>query len=162
MIWLVMVSPEHYFAATLDPWRRISMNSSSPVCSPSARLHQRDLIRIYCAVGGTTVVFRAELKKSPIQGRDYVYFLADLKMDTTPPALPSPDSNWRKPTWSGVRLGPTWSRPRLGADACRALAGAYFRLLSQERILYRDDANRYGRFASIKSRACRNRAQLLS
>ncbi len=142
MLWLAVVAPGCVIAAT--PGHRLqsddAFKSATAFASPRAFV-KGDMVRIYHAVGRTTEVFRADLKPSPIQGRDYVYFLADLKRDPSPPSLPPAGGHWREAqvvrqeTWSNIVE--TTIRELTPAEPWQ---GAYFQLLSQERILYRDDA----------------------
>lgn len=144
LVWLAMVLPGHALASRLNRQQRhVNEPNVGHVFTQPRAFVKGDLIRIYSDGGGTSQVFRAELKKSPIQGRDYVYFLAELKLDTTPPALPSAGSHWREATVVGREI---WSN--LVETTLQQLTpsvpwqGAYFQFLSQERILYRDDSQR--------------------
>jgi cardiolipin synthase A/B len=145
MVWLVcqvLLMPEQANAAPLARRMRdaSALKSASSAAEPRAFV-RGNLIRIYYVWDGNTNVFRAELRQSPIQGLDYVYFLARLKLDATPPSLPSSRSNWReaktitREQWSN--LVETTAEQLTPAEPGR---GAYFQFLSQERILYRDEA----------------------
>ncbi len=97
-------------------------------------------VRIYYAIDGRPVVFKAEWKKARLEGRDYTYRLAELNYDKSPPRLPSPHGFWHEVTVQGQNQ---WTQ--MAQAATERLTGpipwqgTFLQLLDTERVLYRDD-----------------------
>lgn len=96
-------------------------------------------IRIYFASTNNPIVFKASWKKSPIHGFDFVQYIAELKLDKTPPGFPKQDSEWKQAT---VIDYPRWTN--LVIEIAQQLVpkkphvGVYFNFLFHEFAIYRD------------------------
>jgi cardiolipin synthase A/B len=97
-------------------------------------------VRIYYALAGRPVVFKADWQRARVEGRDYAYRLAELKYDKSPPKLPKPEGFWHEATVLGQA---EWER--LAREATERLTGptpwhgTFLHFLDVERVLYRDD-----------------------
>ncbi|MCX7871749.1 MAG: phosphatidylserine/phosphatidylglycerophosphate/cardiolipin synthase family protein [Verrucomicrobiae bacterium] len=95
-------------------------------------------IRIYYVSTNKPIVYRASWKKSPIHGFDFVQYIAELKVDKSPPDFPKSDSEWKTvvvidyPRWTNFVMNIV---EQLAPK--RAFAGAYFNFLFYEFAIYR-------------------------
>jgi cardiolipin synthase A/B len=100
-------------------------------------------VRIYYAIDGRPVVFKAGWKSLPIEGLDYRYRQAELKYDQAPPRLPKVDSSWQEAV---IFNKEQWNR--LAREAAERLTltepwrGTFLQLLDSESVFYRDAAGR--------------------
>lgn len=120
----------------LDSLRATVTNETSVI--PQAFVKGND-IRLYYLHTNKTIVFKANWKKSPIHGFDFVQYIAELKQDKSPPDLPKPGSGWRRATvidyqrWTNISM-------RIAKQLIpeKPLTGAYFNFLFYEFAIYRD------------------------
>ncbi len=96
-------------------------------------------VRIYYSRDGKIVVFKAHWKKSPIQGYQFVQYIAELELEKLPAEPPDPKSGWSRAVvfnhqgWTNLvnniaeRLTP--EKPE---------EGIYFNFLFRDATIYRD------------------------
>lgn len=139
---LILLAAAVHSASAATPASRSrtveELQNAGTSAEPRAFVHGND-VRIYYAIDGRPVMFKAEWTRPRLAGRDYAYRLAELHYDRAPPKLPKPDGSWHEATVLGAE---DWDRlareatARLAGDTPRQ--GAFLQFLDTERVLYRD------------------------